>query len=78
MSLESKYGISKETVLKMVNDGVIPCFVKNHYEIYDHYQRLKSVCPSCSVVSLAAQIEEATGVDRENVRKIIYKLGKIA
>lgn len=78
MSLENKYGIPKETIQRMVNDGVIPCFVKNHHEIYDHFVRLKSQCPSCSIVSLAKQVEDATGVDWENVRKIIYKIGKIA
>lgn len=78
MSLENKYGVPKETIQRMVNDGVIPCFVKNHYEIYDHFKRLRDECPSCTIVALARKIEDSTGVDSENVRKIIYKFGKIA
>jgi hypothetical protein len=72
MTIENKYGIPRETVQRMVNDGVIPCSVKNRYEIYDLFQQLKSQCTACTVVSIMHEVAEKRNESFENVRKIIY------
>jgi hypothetical protein len=76
MTLENKYNVPRETIQRMVNDGVIPCSVKRHYEIYDMFQRFKNECPSCTVVALTERISNETTESFENVRKIIYTFGK--
>jgi hypothetical protein len=72
MTIENKYNIPRETVQQMVLDGVIPCSVKRKYEIHDLFQRLKSECPTCTVVSLVERIASEKNENFENVKKIIY------
>jgi len=76
MTLENKYNVSRETIQRMVNDGIIPTSVKNHYQIYDLYLQLKSECPECSIVSISERIADKTNESFENVRKVIYNIGK--
>lgn len=72
MTIENKYGVPRETVQRMVDDGVIPCSVKRKYEIHDLFNRMKSECPSCTTVSIVERIATERNENFENVKKIIY------
>lgn len=77
MILENRYGLSSDQVKRLVNDGIIPCSVVNHYQVFEQFERFKSECPSCSQADLFRRVEDRTGVDFWNVKKIVQKLGKI-
>ncbi len=76
MTIENKYGISRETVQRLVNDGIIPTSVKNRYEILEVFERKKNDCPSCKIQDLMYSTADQTHESFENVKKIIYKFGK--
>lgn len=76
MILENRYGLSPDQLNKMVKDGVIPCVVKNHYEVYEQIQTARSACPSCSLNEVFRKVEESTKVEFASVKKIFYTLGK--
>jgi hypothetical protein len=76
MTLENKYNVSRETIKQMVNDGVISSSVVRHYEVYDHFKKLKDQCSSCTMQSLLERAATETHMSLESVRAIVYKLCK--
>jgi hypothetical protein len=76
MTLENKYNVSRETLKTMVRDGIISCSVVRHYEVYDHYQKLKTECPTCTVNALIEKAANDMRESYENVKKILYTIGK--
>jgi len=76
MTIENKYNIPRETVQRMVNDGVIPCSVKRHYEIFDMFTRLKGECSTCTATAVMYEVSDKMNESFENVKKVIYKFGK--
>lgn len=77
MILENRYGLSTEQVQRLVNDGFIHCSVKNYVDIYDHVQRFKTECPTCSMHDLFRKVEDATKIDFDRVKHAYYKIVKI-
>ncbi len=77
MTLENKYNVPTETIKRMVKDGVISCSVSRHYEIYDLYKSKWATGQFETINAVCYEIERVSGEDFENVKKIIYKLGKI-
>jgi len=76
MTIENKYNVPRETIQKMVNDGVIPCSVVNHYQVYDLFQRYKNECPTCTQNSVLWRVAEERNEPFDRIKKIVYELGK--
>lgn len=76
MTLENKYNVPRETLKKMVDDGVISTSVIRHYEIFDKYKRLRAECSGCTVQSLIYRVSDETRVPFDLVKWIVYKLCK--
>lgn len=76
MSLHKKYGIPESTVKQMVDDGVISCSVKRHYEIYDRFLQLRSLHPASTKLSLIIRVAEEMHATESTVDKIVHTLHK--
>lgn len=72
MSLSKKYNIPKETVQKMVNDGVISCSWPMYEEIYDMYQRSMAVGGKTKT-EIFYEISEAKNVSKRTVEYVIAR-----
>lgn len=69
MSLSEKYNIPKETVVKMVNDGVISCSWPSYEHIYYVYKKHKGVDKE----SAARKTAEEANVDIRQVYRVIHR-----
>lgn len=38
MTIAEKYGLNEETIKKMIRDGIIPCHVTKHEQVYNLFQ----------------------------------------
>ena len=76
MSIAKKYGVPEDTIVKMVNDGVISCSVKRHYEIYDRFVQLRSLNPSATKASLIIKVAEEMHATEATVDKVVHTLHK--
>lgn len=72
MSLSEKYKIPKETVQKMVNDGVISCSWPMYEQIYAMYQASMSIGGKTKT-EIFYEIAEAKKVSAETVKHAINK-----
>lgn len=75
MSLSEKYKIPKETIQKMINDGVISCSWPMYEEIYAMYKQSMSIGGK-SKTQIFYEIAEAKGVSERTVKNIIYTVYK--
>lgn len=75
MSLSNKYNIPKETIQKMVNDGVISCSWPMYEDIYEMYQKSMAVGGK-SKTQIFYEIAEAKGISERTVKNIIYVVYK--
>lgn len=75
MSLSEKYKIPKETVQRMINDGVISCSWPMYEEIYAMYKQSMSLGGK-SKTQIFYEIAEAKGVSERTVKNIIYTVFK--
>lgn len=76
MSLENTYGVPRETIKKMVRDGVISCSLISHLEVYEMYKSKQESGKYNSLISICVSISESTGYQVDNIKKIIYKFSK--
>lgn len=76
MILENKYNVPRETIKKMVSDGIISTSVVYHYEVLDMFQRFKNECPACPKVDLLQKVADERKEPFERIKKIVYELGK--
>lgn len=72
MSLSDKYNIPRETITKMVNDGVISCSWPGYEEIYYHYKR--NLATSKSKTEAINVTAAQRGVAESSVRYAISKM----
>lgn len=75
MSLSEKYKIPKETIKKMINDGVISCSWPMYEEIYAMYKQSMSIGGK-SKTQIFYEIAEAKKVSERTVKNIIYTVFK--
>lgn len=76
MRLDEKYNIPKETIIKMVNDGVISGSMARNYEILEYYQLLKKSNPSMKINQIISNVAEDMRVSTATVEKAVYTLRK--
>jgi hypothetical protein len=76
MTIENKYGVPRETIKKMVDDGIISTSVVRHYDMYDLYKRYKSECQTCTEHFIMLRIADEMKYSLEMVQKVVYKLCK--
>lgn len=72
MSLSKKYNIPKETIQKMVNDGVISCSWPMYEEIYNMYQASMAIGGKTKT-EIFYEIAEAKKVSTETVKHAVNK-----
>jgi hypothetical protein len=72
MSLSEKYNIPKDTIQKMVNDGVISCSWPMYEEIYTMYQNSMSIGGKTKT-EIFYEIAEVKKVSPETVKHAINK-----
>lgn len=76
MSLSQKYNVPRETIQKMVNEGVIPTSVVRYHEVYDHYKTIKSASPGRSDASIFVDMSIQMNISEASIKKIVYQMGK--
>lgn len=72
MSLSKKYNIPKETVMKMVNDGVISCSWPMYEEIYAMYQKSIAIGGKTKT-EIFYEIAEEKKVSKRTVEYVIHR-----
>lgn len=72
MSLSEKYNIPKQTVQRMVNDGVISCSWPMYEEIYEMYKKSMAIGGKTKT-EIYYEIAEAKGVSERTVKYVISK-----
>lgn len=72
MSLSTKYNIPKETIQKMINDGVISCSWPMYEEIYEMYKKKMSIGGK-SKTQICIEISEERNVSQRTVHYIVNK-----
>lgn len=72
MSLSEKYKIPRETIQKMVNDGVISCSWPMYEEIYAMYKKSMAIGGKTKT-QIFYEIAEAKGVSERTVQYVITK-----
>lgn len=72
MSLSDKYNIPKETVQRMVNDGVISCSWPMYEEIYAMYKNSMSIGGKTKT-QIFYEIAEAKNVSKRTVEYVIHR-----
>lgn len=56
MNIAEKYGLNEETIKQMIRDGIIPCHVTKHEQVYNFYQKgINSGLPKPQAISNAAE-----------------------
>lgn len=56
MTLAEKYGLDEETIKKMIRDGIIPCSVSKHEQVYNLYLKgMSTGLPRPQAVANAAE-----------------------
>lgn len=76
MSLSNKYNVPHSTIIKMVNDGVIPGSVIRYQEVYDKCLHYKSKNAGQSNNQMFHVISEELKMNYDNVKKIFYIMEK--
>lgn len=76
MSLENRYGVSKEVINKMVREGTIPCSVVRQHEILDRFKQMKSEDTTLSNLAIFRLIGDELNVSEKTIEKIVYTLQK--
>lgn len=72
MSLSEKYHIPKETINKMVNDGVISCSWPKYEEIYEDFTRTTSGSAK-NITAVYIELAERHHVSEKTVRDAINR-----
>lgn len=74
MSLENTYGVPRETIKKMVRDGVISCSIISHVEVWDMYKSRVGKFDTLHEICVDISLSSSYQVD--NIKKIIQKFRK--
>lgn len=74
MSLEKYYGVPRETIKKMIRDGVISCSLESHLEVYEMYKA--RVGKFETLHDICVDISQSSTYQVDNIKKIIQKFRK--
>ncbi len=75
MSISKKYGVPKETIQRMVNDGVLSCMWTSYDQVYAMFES-KLNAGGKTKTSIYEEIADATGMTSRNVQYIISRYMK--